>query len=218
MKVEKFNSTKAVKLIYDIPYNYTLIFGENRIKVFFCNFFDIIRIGDNMEKKWIIKVFILTFVLSVCFSSITNVLTSSLNDVFLIIILLLVIGIGILFDIIGTSTMSANEASFHAIASKKISGAREAINMLKNKNKISSICNDIVGDVCGIISGGLGAVIAISLSTNTSLNNVIVSVLVSAFISSLTVGGKAIFKSISIKNADSIIFGVGKVKHFLRLK
>ena len=127
MKVEKFNSTKAVKLIYDIPYNYTLIFGENRIKVFFCNFFDIIRIGDNMEKKWIIKVFILTFVLSVCFSSITNVLTSSLNDVFLIIILLLVIGIGILFDIIGTSTMSANEASFHAIASKKISGAREAV-------------------------------------------------------------------------------------------
>ncbi len=171
-----------------------------------------------MEKKWIIKVFILTFVLSVCFSSITNVLTSSLNDVFLIIILLLVIGIGILFDIIGTSTMSANEASFHAIASKKISGAREAINMLKNKNKISSICNDIVGDVCGIISGGLGAVIAISLSTNTGLNNVIVSVLVSAFISSLTVGGKAIFKSISIKNADSIIFAVGKVKHFLRLK
>lgn len=171
-----------------------------------------------MEKKWIIKVFILTFVLSVCFSSITNVLTSSLNDVFLIIILLLVIGIGILFDIIGTSTMSANEASFHAIASKKISGAREAINMLKNKNKISSICNDIVGDVCGIISGGLGAVIAISLSTNTGLNNVIVSVLVSAFISSLTVGGKAIFKSISIKNADSIIFCVGKVKHFLRLK
>lgn len=171
-----------------------------------------------MEKKWIIKVFILTFVLSVCFSSITNVLTSSLNDVFLIIILLLVIGIGILFDIIGTSIMSANEASFHAIASKKISGAREAINMLKNKNKISSICNDIVGDVCGIISGGLGAVIAISLSTNTGLNNVIVSVLVSAFISSLTVGGKAIFKSISIKNADSIIFDVGKVKHFLRLK
>ena len=160
MKVEKFNSTKAVKLIYDIPYNYTLIFWENRIKVFFCNF----------------------------------------------------------FDIIGTSTMSANEASFHAIASKKISGAREAINMLKNKNKISSICNDIVGDVCGIISGGLGAVIAISLSTNTGLNNVVVSVLVSAFISSLTVGGKAIFKSISIKNADSIIFGVGKVKHFLRLK
>ena len=114
--------------------------------------------------------------------------------------------------------MSANESSFHSIASKKISGAKEAINMLKNRNKISSICNDIVGDVCGIISGGLGAVIAISIASTTGLNNVLVSVITSAIVSSLTVGGKAIFKNVAIKNADKIIFTVGKIKHFFRVK
>jgi hypothetical protein len=167
---------------------------------------------------WILKVFIITFILSICFSFITNVMSASFNSIVLIIILLCVIAIGIIFDIIGTSCMSANESSFHSIASKKISGAKEAINMLKNRNKISSICNDIVGDVCGIISGGLGAVIAISIASTTGLNNVLVSVITSAVVSSLTVGGKAIFKNISIKNADKIIFTVGKIKHFFRVK
>ena len=142
----------------------------------------------------------------------------SFNSIILIVILLCVIAIGIIFDIIGTSCMSANESSFHSIASKKISGAKEAINMLKNRNKISSICNDIVGDVCGIISGGLGAVIAISIASTTGLNNVLVSVITSAVVSSLTVGGKAIFKNLAIKNADKIIFTVGKIKHFFRVK
>ena len=32
----------------------------------------------------------------------------------------------------------------------------------------------------------------------------------SAIVASLTVGGKAIFKSIAIKNSDKIIFNVGK--------
>lgn len=167
---------------------------------------------------WILKVFIITFFLSICFSLVTNVMSTSLNDILLIFILLIVIGIGIVFDIIGTATMSASVASFHSLASQKIKGAKEAINIYNNRNKISSICNDIVGDVCGIISGGLGAVIAISLSTNTGINNVFISIVTSSIISSLTVGGKAIFKNISIKNADKIVFTVGKIKNIFKLK
>lgn len=170
------------------------------------------------KNNWVYKVFLWTFILSTIFSFSTNYLSSHASIVVMILIILLVIAIGIIFDMIGASSLTSKESTFHSMNAKKIKGAKETIKLIKNNVKISSICNDIVGDVCGIISGGLGAVIAISLSTNTGLNNVIVSVLVSAFISSLTVGGKAIFKSISIKNADSIIFGVGKVKHFLRLK
>lgn len=167
---------------------------------------------------WILKVFIITFILSICFSLVTNVMSESLNDIFLIIILLIVISLGIIFDVIGTSTMSANSSSFHSLASQKIKGAKEAILIHKNRNKISSICNDIIGDVCGIISGGLGAVIAISLSSNTVFNNVFISILISALISSLTVGGKAIFKNVAIKNADKIVFIVGKIMNFFKLK
>lgn len=172
------------------------------------------------EKKdnWIITVFILTFILSILFSGISNIMIASFNDIVLFGILVLVIGLGILFDLIGTSSIAANEATFHAMSSKKIKGAKETITLIKNSNRISSICNDVIGDVCGIVSGGLGAVLAISIATNTGLNNTLISVLLSSFISAFTVGGKAIFKKVAIKNADKILFVVGKIKHILKIK
>lgn len=163
------------------------------------------------QNKWIITVFILTFTLSIIFSLISNVVAVKFNNIILTILLILTIGIGILFDIIGTGVISANESTFHSLNSKKKKGASNALFLIKNSSKISSICNDIVGDVCGIISGSLGAMLAISLSVSTGINNTIVSIIVSSIISALTVGGKAIFKVIAIKNADSIIFAVGKI-------
>ena len=170
------------------------------------------------NKEWIVSIFILTFILSIAFSAVTNSIAASFNEIVLSIILILVILIGILFDCIGVSVTSANEATFHSMSSNKIKGAKETITLIKNSSRISSICNDVVGDVCGIISGGLGAVLAISLSTTTGINNTIISVLLSASISSFTVGGKAIFKGVAMKNADKIIFVVGKLKHLLKLK
>lgn len=176
---------------------------------------------DVMKKKkdnWIIKVFLLTFVLSILFSGVSNVMAASFNDLILFIILIVVIVIGILFDMIGTSSITASEATFHSMSSNKIKGAKEAITLIKNSDKISSVCNDVVGDICGIVSGGLGAVLAISLATKTGINNTLISIFLSAFISAFTVGGKAIFKRIALAKCDEIIFAVGRVKHFFRIK
>ena len=170
------------------------------------------------DNSWIIIVFVLTFVLSIIFSFATNAITETFNEIFLFIILLLVMSLGILFDIIGTSTIAANEATFHSMNSRKVKGSKEATILIRNSNRISSICNDVVGDVCGIISGGLGAVIAISLSSKTGFNNVLISVLISAFISSYTVGGKAIFKKIALKNANNILLVVGKFLTIFKIK
>lgn len=170
------------------------------------------------KDNWILSVFILTFFLSICFSGISNVIVATFNDIVLFIILILVIALGILFDSIGTASITAKEATFHSMSSNKVKGAKEAITLLKNSSRIASICNDVIGDICGILSGGLGAVLAISLSTRTGINNTIISVIVSAFISSLTVGGKAIFKQVAMAKSDAIIFAVGKIKHLLKLK
>ena len=83
--------------------------------------------------------------------------------------------------------------------------------MIKNSNQISSICNDIVGDVCGIISGSIGAILTINIYQVTGWPNSVISVVLAALISSFTVGGKAIFKLVAIKNADNIILVVSKV-------
>lgn len=169
------------------------------------------------KDNWIYKVFLMTFFLSVIFSFVSNKITTNANLVVTIIITILVIVIGIIFDMIGTASLTSKEATFHAKSSRKIKGAKESLNLIKNSARVSSFCNDVVGDVCGIISGGMGAMIAISLS-NIVGNITLSSILVSSIISSLTVGGKAIFKKVAIKNCDSIIFIVGKIKSVVKLK
>ena len=170
------------------------------------------------KDNWIYKVFLMTFFLSVIFSLISNAITSNASLIVMIIITLLVIVVGIISDMIGTASLTSKEATFHAKSSRKIKGAKESLSLIKNSVRVASICNDVIGDICGIISGGMGAMVAISLSKIFDGNILISSIIVSATISSLTVGGKAIFKRVAIKKCDDIIFIVGKIKSILKLK
>lgn len=166
-----------------------------------------------MKNKWVLQVFIISLLLSALFSGLSSYI-SDLNVILLVIILFIVIAIGILFDMIGVATLTADEAPFHARSSKKIKEASTAIRLLKNNTKVSSICNDIVGDICGIVSGSLGATLAIYLTFKLQMNALLATVLVTSFISALTVGGKAYFKTIAMKNSDAIVLMVGKVLYF----
>ena len=169
------------------------------------------------KNNWIYKVFLMTFFLSLAFSFVSNVISSRANIFVMILITLLVIAIGIIFDMIGTASLTSNEATFHAKSSKKIKGSKEALYIIKNSVKVASLCNDVIGDICGIVSGGMGAMVAISLSSIIG-NTVLSSILVSSIISSLTVGGKAIFKTVAIKKCDDIVFLVGKIKSVFKKK
>ena len=164
--------------------------------------------------NWIYKVFLLSFILAIVFSSGSSFVANYANSIILGIIIIIVIIIGIIFDMIGVAVLTSNESSLHAKASKKIRGAKEAIYLLKNAPKVSSICNDVVGDVCGIVSGSLGAVLTINIASYFNWNIVIVTTFITAFISSLTVGGKAIFKTVATKKADNIVYNVGKTMSF----
>ena len=170
------------------------------------------------KDNWTYKVFFMTFILSVIFSFVSNAITSNSNIFIMILITLLVIVIGIIFDMIGTASLTSNEATFHAKSSRKIKGAKESLEIIKNSVRVSSFCNDVVGDICGIISGGMGAMVSIGLAKFLGGNIAISSIIVSSIISSLTVGGKAIFKRVAIKKCDSIIFIVGKIKSIVKLK
>lgn len=170
------------------------------------------------KDNWIYKVFLMTFFLSIIFSIVSNLITSHANIIVMSILTVLVIAIGIVFDMIGTASLTSNEATFHAKSTRKIKGAKESLSLIKNSVKVSSVCNDVIGDICGIISGGMGAMIALTLAKYINNNVVVSSIIVSAIISSLTVGGKAIFKRVAIKNCDSIIFVVGKIGSLFKIK
>ena len=167
--------------------------------------------------NWPIKVFFITFLLAAIFSGATS-LVANLNIIALSLILILVIFVGIVFDMIGVAALTSKKENFHAMASKKIKGSKEAISLLKNPNMIATVCNDVVGDICGIVSGGFGALLAISISESLDISVVVSTIIVTAIISSLTVSGKAFGKIIAIKKADNIIFRVAKLKKVLSIK
>lgn len=167
------------------------------------------------EKKsnWIAIVFLLSFVLSIIFSGISTVIANSFPVGVLVLIIILVIGTGIIFDMVGVAVLTSKESSLHAKASKKIKGAKEAIFLLKNSTKVSSVCNDVIGDICGIVSGTLGAVLTVAIANmfNFDPKSTIITIIVTAVISAATVGFKAVFKTVATKNSDNIVFTVGKI-------
>ena len=168
-----------------------------------------------MKNKWIIQVFVISFILSAAFSGLSTYL-SDFNIILLTTILVIVIAIGILFDMIGVAVLTAKEAPFHARSSKKIKEASSCLKLLKNSTKVSSVCNDIVGDICGIVSGSLGATLTIYLSTKLNMPLIMATILVTSFISALTVGGKAYFKTIATKKSDNIVLMAGKIIHIFQ--
>lgn len=163
------------------------------------------------NKNWVIKAFLLTFFICILISGLSNTIASNANIWILVFITIIIILVGIIFDIIGTAVLTADEATFHAKASNKIRGSKESIHLIKNASNIANFCNDIIGDICGIVSGSMGAMIAITLANRFSFNPTIAALIVSSIISSIMVGGKAIGKNIAVKKSDSIIFRVGKI-------
>ena len=83
------------------------------------------------KDNWIIKAFLMTFFIAFLFNVVTNVVIENCNYIALIVFSLLFILLGIIFDIIGTSVLTAKESTFHAKSSKKIKGAKESINLIK---------------------------------------------------------------------------------------
>ena len=137
------------------------------------------------NNNWVIKAFILTFFLALIISGISNIIVEKCGFIVLLIITIIIVLLGIIFDIIGTAVLTANEATFHAKASNKIDGSKESIKLIKNSSNIANFCNDIVGDICGIVSGSMGAMIAITIANKCSLNTTLVALIVSSIISSI---------------------------------
>ena len=120
--------------------------------------------------------------------------------------------IGILFDVVGVAVTSADEKPFHSMAARKVPGAQDAIKLLRSAERVSSICNDVVGDICGVVSGSASATIAVQILSNFDMSwPQIVSLAMSALAAGLTVGGKAIGKSIAVNSCTSIVHTVGKI-------
>ncbi len=171
------------------------------------------------EYKWMLKIVLIAFALSFGLSYVSQVTIPNLSLFFGILITLLFIGIGILFDIIGISVTSSDETVFHSMNSRKVPGADIAVKFKKNASKVSNFCCDVVGDVCGIISGTAATAIATILANQFNWSLLFTGLFVAAIVAALTIGGKALGKGFAINKSDIILYQFAKtVSHFYKGK
>ena len=200
--------------IFRVDDNYKHPVNERKMR-FRGNLFGI----KKENKSWIIIITVISFILSGSLSLISNNVLRHVDILAAFLIVFLIILLGIIFDIIGIAVTAADESPFHAMASRKFYGAKQAIMLIRNANKVSSLCNDVVGDICGVISGSASAFIILRIAENSQLfNTVVLGLIISGIVASLTIGGKAIGKTIAIDNSNYIIYKVAVIIKFVTVR
>ena len=166
---------------------------------------------------WPLRVFFLAVVLSALLSFLSSTALGGAGYVVATLVLLAFIALGIVFDMIGVAVTAADPKPFHSMAAHKEKGGREAIRLLQNANQVSSVCNDVVGDICGIVSGSTAAVIVVQLQRDFSTTSILISIGVTALISGITIGGKALGKSVAINDCTKVVYRVARIMNALHL-
>lgn len=169
------------------------------------------------QALWAFKMLLASFFLSVLFNAISETALKKVNNGPAFLILATFVFLGIIFDIFGVAATTASEKPFHAMASKRVPSAKEALWLVKNAEKVSSFCNDVVGDICGIMSGSTAAIIIATLPfSGTRL--LVVSVVMTGLVAGVTVGGKAFGKSVAIRFGNDIVFFMARIIGFFKRK
>ena len=162
--------------------------------------------------RWVVTIFFTTLVVSGLIGLVSDEVMASSSLPVAFGILLFIVLLGIVFDIIGMAVASADEKPFHSMAARKVPGAQEAIRLLRNAERVSSICNDVVGDICGVVSGSASATIAALILTHVDTAWPRgVSLVMSSLVAGLTVGGKAIGKTFAVSSCTQIVHMVGRI-------
>ena len=166
--------------------------------------------------RWVVTIFFVTILISGVISLVSDEVMANSSLMVAFLILFVIIFLGIIFDILGMAVATASEKPFHSMAARKVPGAQEATRRLRNAERVSSICNDVVGDICGVVSGSASATIAALVLSRVDLAwPRVVSLVMSALVAGLTVGGKAIGKTIAVNSCTEIVHFVGRILYTL---
>ncbi len=170
--------------------------------------------------RFSISIAVITFVLAAIFTIISSLLLNGVGWIFGAFVVLGIVLVGVVFDMFGIAAASADEVPFHAMASEKVHGSKQAIVIVRNADRFASFCNDVIGDICGIVSGTASAAVVIQLALGMgfpedSTQHVTISIIFSGVVAALTVGGKALGKYFAIYSSTNIILFAGKIIAFV---
>ena len=165
--------------------------------------------------RWAVTVFFIAVLLSSTISFLSSTVMEDAELVEAFIVLLFIVFLGILFDIIGVAVMSASEKPFHSMAARKVPGAAEALKLLRNAEKVSNFCTDVIGDICGVVSGSASAVIAVKALTQVK-SDMLSQLIMSALVAGVTISGKAFGKNIATSQSTNIVHIVSKIIYYIK--
>lgn len=162
--------------------------------------------------RWIVTAFLLSFAITAILSAASDKVVDALPIAAAAVVLIIVISLGVVFDIIGLAVATADIKPFNSMASRRLKTGQKAVWLINNTEKVSSFCNDIVGDIAGVVSGATGAGIAIKVfSTADADIAFLLTLCLTSLIAAFTVGFKAIGKSIAIKHNYNIVLFTAKL-------
>ena len=175
-------------------------------------------IAKKKKKRnlWPLKALAITFVLAFAVNAGSELVLDEPQWWLATILTIVILLIGVIFDMIGTAATACDIQPFLSMASRKVRGGKLAVKLSKKSDVVSSVCCDIVGDICGIVSGVCAASIAADLLIPEGNGSFWLKVLIYAIISTLTITLKAVGKNIAIKQANSIVYGVAKMLSIFR--
>jgi Mg2+/Co2+ transporter CorB len=165
---------------------------------------------------WIVEIVLISVVTSMVFSLISSEILDGAGYFVAFVLLFIFIVIGVLFDMLGVAVTSAQETPFHSMASHGEHGAKQAMLLVRKSERVASICNDVVGDISGIVSGATAAVIAGNLTKDFSINGILTQLLVTGTVAGLTIGGKAVGKSLAMTYDTQIVHFAGRLVAFCK--
>lgn len=168
--------------------------------------FEVLKLKS--KNLWIVKITIWTFFLAVLFTLLSQNLLGKVGLFTAFLILFFIIFLGIIFDIIGVATTVASIPPLNAKAAKRVIGAKQALFFVRNSERVASFCCDVIGDISGIVSGSAATVIIISIFQQ---NGYLQGILLTSVVAAITVGGKAIGKTVAMKRSADIMIFVGKI-------
>ncbi|WP_123053578.1 hypothetical protein [Clostridium sp. JN-1] len=167
--------------------------------------------------KWLFIIVFWSIITCGSISLLSDMLLKSVNILVAFLILGFIIIVGIISDMLGVAVTVAQERSFHAMASKRVSGAKLAIRLIKNADKASTIFQDVIGDICGIVSGSVGVLIAHKISYDfPDVHEAILNTIIGVLIGALTIGGKAVGKNLAINNGNNVLYRFCKLIYFFK--
>jgi Mg2+/Co2+ transporter CorB len=157
--------------------------------------------------KFILLVTLISIPLSGAFDTAT-VFMDAVPWYFGIFIVIFIVLVGAFFDMIGVAAAAAIEPPFHAMAAKKLFGAKFAVKIVRNAERVASVCSDVIGDIAGVLSGATALAVGEQMGLALGLHGwgaEGVSIGLTVLATALTIGAKACGKTLAVYFPTKIV-------------